>query len=130
MGDVVSVSAWGHATNRVNVVEKFVSCDKFIRSKVVPPPIGSIVFNFSGGRVTITGDHTHIVGDECEITIHAEIVCLNGSHECAVDLFCSIHREIEEIKIGCSARAEVVVGSLQNGQRGHIEDDALRGLIG
>lgn len=100
MGEVVHVAAWGKVANRDNVVEKFISCDKFIRSKVVPPPLGSIVFNFQGGKVEITGDVTNIIGDECEIVIRQGHVRIIGSEECAVSMFCAIHREIEEIKTG------------------------------
>lgn len=101
MGEVVTVSRWGRVANKDNVIEKFASCDQFIRSKVVPPPIGSVVFTFRGGKVTITGDTTSIVGGDCDIVIRGNYVCINGCIEHAVSMFCSIHREIEEVAGVC-----------------------------
>lgn len=105
MGEVVSVPQWGRVANKSNVIEKFISCDKFIRSKCVPPPLGSIMFAFKGGKVIITGDTTNITGGDCEIVIRGNFVCINGCTDKAVDMFCSIHREIEEIKCAAEAKA-------------------------
>jgi hypothetical protein len=129
MGEVVSVAAWGRAANRMSVIEKFVACNRFIRSKVVPPPMGSIVFNFAGGKVTITGEVTHITGPDCDVTIQRDYALVSGSLDCADAVFCSINREIEQIRSSASCD-EVVVRGLQNGQTRDVEDNALRGLIG
>jgi hypothetical protein len=103
MTNVISVPQWGKATNTNNVIEKLISCNNFIRSKIVPPPLGSVIFNFQGGKVTLTGELTQITGDDdCEIIIRGDHVCLNGSISQAVSIFCNIHREIEEIKAQCS----------------------------
>jgi hypothetical protein len=95
MGDVVSVAQWGNVTNTRNVLEKFASCDKFIRSRILPPPVGSVIFNFEGGKVEMTGRVTIIRGGDCEIVIRNGVPQLRGSEHQAVEMFCSIHREIE-----------------------------------
>ena len=94
----ISFAKWVRAATTENVSEKFLSCDGFIRSKCVPPPLGSIFFAFQGGKVTITGDTTNIKGGDCEIIIRGNYVCINGCPEKAVEMYCSIHREIEEIQ--------------------------------
>lgn len=100
MGKVITVPQWGNARPPIDdrLVQKFVSCDQFIRSKVVPPPLGSIVFCFKGGKVTITGDTTSIAGGDCEIVVRGNFVHIGGSEAQASAIFCSIHREIEEIR--------------------------------
>lgn len=98
MGNVISVPQWGPRIDRNNLIEKLISCDKFIRSKIVPPPVGSVIFNFQGGRATITGHTTKIAGGDCEIVIRGDHVQINGCTDHAVDMFCSIHREIEEVQ--------------------------------
>lgn len=99
MSNVVSVARWGNVTNTHNVLDKFASCDKFIRSRIQPPPVGSVVFHFEGGRVEITGQVTTIRGEDCEVVIRNGIPQLRGSETQAVEMFCSIHREIELLQM-------------------------------
>jgi hypothetical protein len=101
MSNVVTVAKWGRVPNTANVADKFLSCDRFIRSRIVPPPVGSIMFAFKGGKVTITGDTTTISGGDCEVVIRGTFICINGCEQMAADMFCSIHREIEELKSVC-----------------------------
>lgn len=98
MGKVISVPQWGQKIDRENVIEKLLSCDHFIRSKIIPPPVGSVIFNFQGGRATITGATTTIMGGDCEIMIRGDRVQINGCTDNAIEMFCSIHREIEEVQ--------------------------------
>lgn len=101
MSNVVSISRWGSVTDTSNVLEKFASCDLFIRSRIIPPPLGSVVFHFEGGKVELTGKVTTIRGEDCEIVVRNGVPQLRGSDRQAVDMFCSIHREIELLQIAC-----------------------------
>lgn len=106
MGSVVVVPQWGQSGVSVaSVRANMVSLDQFIRSKVEPPPLGSIVFNFDGGKVVVTGDTTQITGDEFEAMVEGDQVEMVGCLIAANAMFCAIHREIEEIKSRCAARA-------------------------
>lgn len=106
MNNVVVVPQWGRKTSKGNVREKFASCDKFIRSRIEPPPLGSVTFRFEDGTVEMTGLVTTITGDDCEIVIRKGIVVLSGSEEQAVEMFCSIHRAIEQFQIRATFAAE------------------------
>lgn len=99
MGSVVMVARWGRTGVSVTEVrEKMRALDSFIRSRIEPPPVGSVVFNFAGGRVTMTGDVTQISSDECEVMVQCGEVIVSGAYECASAMHCAIHREIEELR--------------------------------
>jgi hypothetical protein len=97
MGQVIQVTTWGKKDCPNEAIRKLLSCDQFIRSRFVTPPMGNVVFNFEHGSVTVCGSQTIISGDDCQIIIREKDVQLIGSVEEAIQMFCSIHREIENL---------------------------------
>lgn len=98
MPDVIRVPQWwNRKPDNESILEKFVSCDRFIRARIIPPPVGSIVFNFHGGVVTLTGGITTVTGGDCEIRIYKGVVNLRGSVECAEGMYSSIRDEIKHL---------------------------------
>lgn len=98
LGNVIQITGWGNRTPDT-AIKKLLSCDRFIRSRFLPPPMGNVVFNFSTGKATVSRECTVISGDDCEVIIRGDDVQIIGSTEHATELFCSIHREIETLNL-------------------------------
>lgn len=99
MGNVIQVAAWGSKKelNIDSVKQKLHSCDRFIRSRFIPPPLGNVVFNFASGKVTVCHTTTCISGEDCQVVIRGSEVQIIGETDDAIALFCAIHREIENL---------------------------------
>lgn len=98
MGEVIQVSGWGKKQPNIEAVkQKLLSCDRFIRSRFIPPPLGNVVFNFASGKVTVCNSCTCITGEDCQVVIRESEVQIIGDTDDAINLFCAIHREIETL---------------------------------
>jgi hypothetical protein len=98
MSNVHYVREWAVKPKSDDIRGKMKGLNEFIRSRISPPPVGSVIFNFKGGKVSLTGNITQITGGDCEVMIQGENVILSGCGLNAVDLYVSIHREIEELR--------------------------------
>lgn len=98
MTNVIQVASWGKKQPEIGAVkQKLLSCDRFIRSRFIPPPLGNVVFNLGSGKVTVCHNVTCITGDDCQVVIRDEDVQIIGEQDDAITLFCAIHREIETL---------------------------------
>jgi hypothetical protein len=98
MSNVHYVREWATKARSADIRGKMIGLNEFIRSRIAPPPVGSVIFNFKGGKVSLTGNITQITGGDCEVMIQGDNVIMSGCDLNAVDMFVSIHCEIEELR--------------------------------
>lgn len=102
--NVVHLKNWFGNPKIIEINRKLLSLDRFIRSKVIPPQIGLAVFQFDGGKVSLTTKLTTMQCHGCEVTVRGNDVQVRGKPECAYDMYCAIHKEIEDVQDAEKAR--------------------------
>lgn len=102
---VVYVEKWGRAPSEPHIREGFVGLDQFVRSRIIPPPIGSITFSFKTGKFTMCGLVSRIRGNTCEVLIEGTDVTIIGNPMEARGMVAHIEAEINGIPLVRAATA-------------------------
>lgn len=69
---VILVDKWFNNPKCKATEERFLSIDRLVRSRIIPPPLGSITFKFENGCFTITGNHSRVLGAESEVVMELD----------------------------------------------------------
>lgn len=95
---VVFVRRWfDRQKDYASVEREFKSLNRFIRSRIIPPPIGSATFTFRSGSVILSGPFTRIVGKTCEILMSESEFEIVGDYLDAYGMVKEIENEIKGI---------------------------------
>jgi hypothetical protein len=97
--NVVYVDKWRKRVDEKSVSNGFLRLDDFVRSRIIPPPIGTITFSFKTGKYSLCGDTSRVRGYCCEVLIADGEVSVIGNPFEAGEMVAHIEAEIEALPL-------------------------------
>lgn len=97
--NVIYVEKWAKRPCTKVAQSDFLRLDGFVRSRIIPPPIGSITFSFKSGKFTMTRCLTRIRGGRCEVLIADGVASFIGNPSEAALMVKHIEAEIHGLPL-------------------------------